>query len=99
MRRKPHRLTGAARSSRAAPVSRPGRRGPILEHPAAPYGATAITGPEGNRGLSAAEEDEARYLGRRVAEVATWLRDGRREGTPHLRERSMEEGQRYDPSA
>lgn len=80
-------------------VVTPGQRGPILEHPAAPYGATAVVGPAGNRGPSAAEEEEARYLGRRVAEVATWVRDGRRAGTTHLREQSAEAGRSYDPSA
>ena len=54
-------------------VVTPGQRGPILEQGAAPYGATAITGPEGHRGLSVEEEEEARDLGQRIAEVAAWL--------------------------
>lgn len=57
----------------------PGQRGPILERQAAPYGATAITGPTGHRGLTEAEVEEARYLGERVATVAAWPRLGRRE--------------------
>jgi NAD(P)H dehydrogenase (quinone) len=77
----------------------PGQRGPILEHPAAPYGATAVTGPSGHRGLSEAEAEEARHLGRRAAEVAAWLRLGRREAAGRLREREREEGAPYDPSA
>jgi hypothetical protein len=57
----------------------PGQRHPILENPASPYGATAITGPEGNRPLGAAETEEARALGQRVAEVALLLHWGREE--------------------
>ena len=80
-------------------VVTPGQRGPILEHQAAPYGATAVSGPTGNRGLSEGEAEEARHLGRRVAEVAAWLRLGRREAAGRLRERELEEGSPYDPSA
>ncbi|HEX5504742.1 MAG TPA: NAD(P)H-dependent oxidoreductase [Thermomicrobiales bacterium] len=77
----------------------PGQRGPILEHPAAPYGATAITGPEGNRGLSAEEVEEARHLGQRVAEVTTWLRRGWREGAGRPRTPEQEADRPFDPSA
>ncbi len=57
----------------------PGQQMPILENDAAPYGATAITGAEGNRIPTDAEMDGARNLGQRVAEVATWLQWGRTE--------------------
>jgi NAD(P)H dehydrogenase (quinone) len=39
----------------------------------APYGATTITGRDGSRQPSERETDGARYLGRRVAEVAVKL--------------------------
>ncbi len=60
-------------------VVTPGQQMPILENDAAPYGATAITGAEGNRIPTDAEMDGARNLGQRVAEVATWLQWGRTE--------------------
>ena len=60
-------------------VVTPGQRPPILEHTAAPYGATAISGPDGDRPPSQDEQDAARELGEQVAEVATWLHWGRRE--------------------
>ena len=54
----------------------PGQRLPVLESEAAPYGATAVTGPEGTQGPSAPEEQWAQDLGRQVAEVTTWLKLG-----------------------
>jgi NAD(P)H dehydrogenase (quinone) len=57
----------------------PGQRDPILENTAAPYGATTISGPDGDRPPTDAEADEARALGQRVAEVALWLHWGRAE--------------------
>lgn len=60
-------------------VVTPGQQMPILENDAAPYGATAITGAEGDRRPTEGELDRARDLGQRVAEVATWLRWGRTE--------------------
>jgi NAD(P)H dehydrogenase (quinone) len=55
----------------------PGQRSPILEHEAAPYGATAVSGADGRRLPDQKEQDEARDLGEQVAQVAAWLRDGR----------------------
>lgn len=81
-------------------VVTPGQRGPILEQPAAPYGATAITGPSGHRDLSAQEREEARYLGERVATIAGWLRVGWEvavAGLPAARLASS--AQPFDPSA
>jgi len=80
-------------------VVTPGQRGPILEQPAAPYGATAITGPKGNRGLSDDEIGEARDLGQRLAEVATWLRTGRQLETERLRAAVIARSRQFDPSA
>ena len=60
-------------------VVTPGQQMPILENDAAPYGATAITGAEGNRIPTEIEREGARALGQRVAEVATWLAWGRTE--------------------
>lgn len=54
-------------------VVTPGQQEPILENVSAPYGATAIAGPEGHRPLTDQEQAEARGLGQRVAEMATWL--------------------------
>lgn len=54
----------------------PGMQPPILENEGPPYGATAITGPEGDRPPSAADEESARKLGQQVAEVTTWLKLG-----------------------
>ena len=58
-------------------VVTPGQRSPVLEHEAAPYGATAISGPEGDRPPDEVAQESARYLGRRVAEIAAWLKLGR----------------------
>ena len=69
-----------------------------IEQPAAPYGATAITGASGYQGLTAEERTEAVALGRRVAEVASWLRAGRQEVAARQQQR-QEAAQRYDPSA
>jgi NAD(P)H dehydrogenase (quinone) len=60
-------------------VVTPGQADPILENPAAPYGATAIAGAGGDGQPSAAEQDAARALGVRVAHVAAWVRLGRTE--------------------
>ncbi len=54
----------------------PGQQQPILENEGAPYGATTITGPTGDRSPTPDEEDQARRLGQRVAEVATWIVTG-----------------------
>jgi NAD(P)H dehydrogenase (quinone) len=80
-------------------VATPGMRGPILEHQAAPYGATAITGPTGQRGPSEGEAEEARYLGRRVATLAAWLRAGRQLGAQREQEQLLTTGKPFDPSA
>jgi NAD(P)H dehydrogenase (quinone) len=57
----------------------PGQGAPILENEAAPYGPTAITGPEGDRPPGPAEAEAARAYGALVAEVTAWLRWGRGE--------------------
>ena len=57
----------------------PGQRPPILEHSAAPYGVTAVAGPDGDRPPTQDDRDAARELGEQVAEVATWLVWGRQE--------------------
>jgi NAD(P)H dehydrogenase (quinone) len=54
----------------------PGQQQPILQNEAAPYGATTISGPEGNRPATTDEEEQARALGQRVGEVTTWLVTG-----------------------
>jgi hypothetical protein len=54
----------------------PGQQQPILENEAAPYGATTISGPEGDRPPTPEEEEQARALGQRVAEVTTWVVTG-----------------------
>jgi len=54
----------------------PGQQQPILENETPTYGATAITGPMGDRLPSEREREYARQLGQQVAEVATWLRLG-----------------------
>ncbi len=77
----------------------PGQRGPILEQGAAPYGATAITGPEGHRGLSEEEASEARDLGQRLATVGGWLRAGRAQETERLRAATAVRARGFDPSA
>ena len=58
-------------------VVTPGQHEPILEDEAAPYGATAISGPDGTRRLSLPERRAARELGQRVARAAVWLQAGR----------------------
>jgi NAD(P)H dehydrogenase (quinone) len=83
-------------------VVTPGQRPPILEDQGSPYGATAVSGPDGDRQPDTNEQRAARALGRQVAEVATWIRWGRREW-----ERQELEAQRalttqpgaFDPSA
>jgi multimeric flavodoxin WrbA len=60
-------------------VVTPGQGEPVLENPAAPYGATAVTGASGDRLPTALEQGDARALGTRVALVASWLRVGRTE--------------------
>jgi NAD(P)H dehydrogenase (quinone) len=54
----------------------PGQEQPILENEAAPYGATTISGPRGDRPPTPEEEEQARRLGLRVAEVTTWVVTG-----------------------
>jgi NAD(P)H dehydrogenase (quinone) len=80
-------------------VATPGQRGPILEHQAAPYGATAITGPAGRHRLSEDEVKEARYLGLRVATLAGWLRAGRQLAALRQQEQFLAAGTPFDPSA
>lgn len=58
-------------------VVTPGQQMPILENDNAPYGATTITGASGNRIPAEIDFEGARQLGRRVAEVATWLAWGK----------------------
>lgn len=58
-------------------VVTPGQRSPILEHEAAPYGATAVSGADGRRLPDQKEQDAARDLGEQVAQISIWLRDGR----------------------
>jgi NAD(P)H dehydrogenase (quinone) len=60
-------------------VVTPGQGEPILENPAAPYGATAVAGPAGNRIPDEAEQEAARALGERTARVTSWLVWGRTE--------------------
>lgn len=55
----------------------PGQRPPILEDPSAPYGPTTVAGPTGRNAPTDDEQEEARALGERVAQVATWLAHGR----------------------
>lgn len=62
-------------------VVTPGQQQPILEVDAAPYGATAISGPEGDRLPDAGDEEAARRLGERVADVAIRLKIGSVEWT------------------
>lgn len=57
----------------------PGQTGRILESPVAPYGVTAVSGPMGDRMPDEADEELARQLGQRVAEMTLWLRWGQRE--------------------
>ena len=60
-------------------VVTPGQGQPILSNPAAPYGATAVSGASGDNLPTAAEQEAARALGVRVARVATWVSLGRTE--------------------
>lgn len=55
----------------------PGQREPLLEHVAAPYGASSVSGAKGDAPLSAEEAQAARELGERVAEVTQWMVRGR----------------------
>jgi NAD(P)H dehydrogenase (quinone) len=54
----------------------PGQQQPILENDSPPYGGTAVTGPEGDRPPTKSEEQTARKLGQRVAQVAIALKLG-----------------------
>lgn len=58
-------------------VVTPGQCEPILENDTSPYGATAIVGPDGDRGPSRQEQEEAHALGERVANLTRWLQTGR----------------------
>ena len=58
-------------------VVTPGQRLPILEHEAAPYGATAISGADGSRLPNEQEQNDARDLGERIARITRWVKDGR----------------------
>ncbi len=80
-------------------VVTPGQRGPILEQPTAPYGATAITGPQGQRGLSEQETAEGRYLGQRVATIAAWLHAGRQVTVQQQQAHLLTSEAAFDPSA
>ena len=80
----------------------PGQRPPILEHSGAPYGVTAIAGPDGNRPPDQDVQDAARGLGEQVAEVTTWLAWGRQEWERLRREqrpRAVASGGPFDPSS
>jgi NAD(P)H dehydrogenase (quinone) len=55
----------------------PGQEQPPLENQLAPYGATAISGPSGDRMPTPEELQGAQALGTRVARIAVWLRSGR----------------------
>jgi len=83
-------------------VVTPGQRPPILEHEAAPYGATAISGADGRRLPSDLEQEEARALGEQVARVASWVRRGRQAWEQSRAGRGPGVGRRrfsFDPSA
>jgi NAD(P)H dehydrogenase (quinone) len=83
-------------------VVTPGQRPPILESQGSPYGATAISGPDGDRPPDQIEREAARALGRQVAEVATWLRWGRQRWERQAREQQRTTKAapgRFDPSA
>jgi len=60
-------------------VVTPGQGQPILSNPAAPYGATAITGASGDDLPTTEEQEAARAMGERVARIATWVSLGRAE--------------------
>lgn len=59
-------------------VVTPGQGEPILVDESAPYGATTVTGPTGDREPTEGEQESARRLGRRAAQVAAWLAVGKR---------------------
>jgi NAD(P)H dehydrogenase (quinone) len=83
-------------------VVTPGQRPPVLLDAGAPYGATAIAGPAGDQPPTVAEQEEARALGRRVAEVAAWVRWGRADWEQAVEEHRQPpalRGDRFDPSA
>ncbi len=80
----------------------PGQREPILEHEAAPYGATAISGAEGDSFPTESERAEARALGKQVAEVTIWMRRGRTEWEREREDRAWATAEHdisFDPSA
>lgn len=58
-------------------VVTPGQEEPLFDQGAAPYGATAVAGPRGDREPRDEEKAAARDLGRRVAEVTQWINLGR----------------------
>ena len=74
-------------------VVTPGQGEPILVNPAAPYGPTAIAGPEGDQPLGEQEQADARALGERVARLATWLRWGRNTWSHIENDRRLQEWQ------
>lgn len=83
-------------------VVTPGQRPPILEHEAAPYGATAISRADGRRLPTDQEQDDARDLGERVARITRWVRDGRTAWEQARNELGRAPGRRhlgFDPSA
>lgn len=80
-------------------VVTPGQHGPILEHGAAPYGPTAITGPSGQHALSTDEIAEAQALGQRIAEIAWFVRTGRQIEAERLHAARHTSSTRFDPSA
>ena len=57
-------------------VVTPGQQQPILENDSPAYGASAVTGPEGDRPPTESEEEAARNLGQRVAQVTLALKRG-----------------------
>ncbi len=57
-------------------VVTPGQQQPILENESPPYGATAVAGAEGTHMPTKSEEEVARNLGQRVAQVTTALKLG-----------------------
>ncbi|MFN8521793.1 MAG: NAD(P)H-dependent oxidoreductase [Chloroflexota bacterium] len=79
----------------------PGQRLPILEAEDAPYGATAVSGPDGNRPPGETELQAARAMGQRVAEIAVQMHLGRSEWESRLRavRKQQASTQTNDPSA
>ena len=61
----------------------PGQEEPPLENQSAPYGATAISGPTGDKPPSEDELRSARLLGSRVARIALWVHAGKRSLAQH----------------